>query len=151
VRLKDKLDPESEPFVFANAHFDHKGSEARHQSARLMWRQHVSSKPGQAVIMAGDFNSGEDSNPYNALVKGAGQIKDGDEPLIDTYRVIHPERTEMEATFTKWVGHRECKRIDWVLHSRAFTTLSASINYTNDQGQHPSDHYPVQAVLRRTQ
>ena len=32
-----------------------------------------------------------------------------------------------------------------------FTTLSASINYTNDKGQHPSDHYPVQAVLRRTQ
>lgn len=150
VRLKDRLDSDSEPFVFTNAHFDHKGSEARHESARLMWRRHVSSKNSEAVIMTGDFNSGEDSDPYNALVKGAGQIKKGDEPLIDTYRVIHPERTEMEATFTRWVGHREGNRIDWVLHSGTFTTLSASINYTNEEGQHPSDHYPVQAVLRRT-
>ncbi len=149
VRLKDKQDPDSEPFVFANAHFDHKGREARHQSGRLMWRQHIGGKPGEAVILTGDFNSGEDSDPYNALVKGEGQTVEGDEPLIDTYRAAHPERRDGEATFTRWIGNREGNRIDWVLHSNEFITLDAAINYTNDAGQYPSDHYPVQAIIRR--
>ena len=149
VRLQDKYDPDSEPFVFANAHFDHKGREARHQSAKLMWRRHIRSKPEEAVILAGDFNSGEDSDPYNALVRGEGQRIEGDSPILDTYRVVHPERSEKEATFTKWIGNREGLRIDWILHSKSFTTLNASINYTNDNGRHPSDHYPIEAILRR--
>ena len=149
VRLKDKKDPESEPFVFANAHFDHRGQVARKESARLMWRQHVSGRPGEAVVLTGDFNAGEGTEPYEALVNGAGQRKEDEVPLLDTYRVIHPERSEGEATFTKWNGNRTGNRIDWVLHSKAFTTLRAEINYTNQQGQYPSDHYPVEAVIRR--
>lgn len=149
VRLQDKHDPDSEPFVFANAHFDHKGREARHQSARLMWRQHIRGKPDEAVILAGDFNSGEDSDPYNALVKGNGQLTKSDAPIIDAYRAAHPERSEKEATFTKWIGNREGHRIDWILHSKSFATLNALINHTNDNGRYPSDHYPIEAVLRR--
>jgi endonuclease/exonuclease/phosphatase family metal-dependent hydrolase len=149
VRLQDKHDPDSEPFVFANAHFDHKGREARLQSARLMWRQHIRGKPDEAVILAGDFNSGEDSDPYNALVKGNGQLTENDAPIIDSYRAAHPERSEKEATFTKWIGNREGHRIDWILHSKSFATLNALINHTNDNGQYPSDHYPIEAVLRR--
>lgn len=150
VRLRDRKDPESEPFVFANAHFDHRGKKARRESAKLMWRQHMSGQPDEAVIFTGDFNAGEGSAPYKALVEGAGQVKEGERPIIDTYRAIHPERQADEATFTRWVGNRAGARIDWVLHSDQFTTLSAAINYTNDGGRYPSDHYPVQAVLRRS-
>ncbi|MEM6916008.1 MAG: endonuclease/exonuclease/phosphatase family protein [Verrucomicrobiota bacterium] len=149
VRLKDKLDPGRAPFVFANAHFDHKGKEARHQSAKLMWRQHIGGRPDEAVILTGDFNAGEGSDPYKALVQGVGQREDGDRPLVDTYRAIHVEKNPNESTFTRWTGNRVGARIDWVLHSDRFTTLSAEINYTNDGGQFPSDHYPVQAVVRR--
>ncbi|MEM7599799.1 MAG: endonuclease/exonuclease/phosphatase family protein [Verrucomicrobiota bacterium] len=151
VRLKDRLDPESDSFVFANAHFDHKGAEARYESARLMWRQHLAGKPEEAVILTGDFNAGEGSDPYQALVEGAGQRKEGEQPLIDSFRAIHLEQMPDESTLTKWSGNRLGARIDWVLHSDEFMTLSAAINYSNNAGQYPSDHYPVQAVVRRSQ
>ncbi|MEC7200043.1 MAG: hypothetical protein VXW84_05360, partial [Verrucomicrobiota bacterium] len=69
-------------------------------------------------------------------------------PLIDAYRVIHPAPMDDEASFSRWVGHRAGKRIDWILHSNDFVTLHANINYTQEGGRYPSDHYPVEATLR---
>jgi len=62
--------------------------------------------------------------------------------------VIHPERTPNEATSTGWRPTRQGSRIDWILHSPDFITLNAGINYTQETGRYPSDHYPVEAVLR---
>ncbi|MCL4177599.1 MAG: endonuclease/exonuclease/phosphatase family protein [Verrucomicrobia bacterium] len=69
-------------------------------------------------------------------------------PLIDTYRVIHPERSPDESSTSRWTGVRQGRRIDWILHSADFTTLNAAINYTQELGRYPSDHYPVAGVLR---
>ena len=129
-------------FAFANTHFDHRGSQARLESAKLIrrWAESVE----MPVILAGDFNAGEDSDPYNVLARANGVAS-----FVDSYRAIHPKKCLREGTFSQWIGRREGSRIDWILHSAEFLTLNASINYMNEEGRYPSDHYPAQAILRR--
>ena len=39
-------------------------------------------------------------------------------------------------------------RIDWILRSKGFSTVSAGIDRANNNGRYPSDHFPVEAILR---
>jgi endonuclease/exonuclease/phosphatase family metal-dependent hydrolase len=144
VALRDRRSSH-DAFVFANVHFDHRGKEARKESARLM-RQRADEIEGQyPVIITGDFNTTEDLQPYAILVQAR---ESNGEKLVDTYRGVHPVRSRFESTSSRWTGRREGSRIDWILHSSEFKTLKASINYTQDEGRYPSDHYPVEAVIR---
>lgn len=141
VILRDRKG-KGQRFAFANTHFDHRGSQARLESAKLIgrWAESVE----MPVILAGDFNAGEGSAPYNVLARA-----DGLAVFVDSYRAVHSKKGTGEGTFSGWIGRREGSRIDWILHSARFLTLNASINYTNEEGRYPSDHYPVQAILRR--
>ena len=145
VQLRD-LRANGAEFVFINTHFDHRGRTARLESARLIRKQTEKlQQQGRPFLITGDFNTTEDGQPYQALLSGS----DDDSPaLIDAYRQTYPVRSPNESTFSRWVGHREGSRIDWILHSQDFTTLVSGINYTNENGRYPSDHYPVQAILR---
>lgn len=132
--------------VFANVHFDHRGPQARLESAKLMrakWEEFQNDNI--PLIITGDFNTDEDKAPYAALVNAEGFTGT---KLIDSYRVTHPERSADELSFGDWIGKREGTRIDWILHSPDLVTRSSVINYTQDNGRYPSDHYPVEAVLR---
>jgi len=144
VALRDRHG-DDRPFVFANVHFDHRGTEARKESAQLIRQRAEEVLDQYPVILTGDFNTTEDDAPYAILVQAQGSTG---VPLIDTYRFIHPDRSPLEASFSAWTGVRNGSRIDWILHSPQFTTLNANINTTRDQGRYPSDHYPVEAVLR---
>ena len=131
--------------IFANVHFDHRGTEARLESAKLMrarWEEFEGEYP---LVITGDFNTDEDRAPYAALVNAEGFAGT---KLIDSYRAVHPERSPNEETFGAWVGKREGTRIDWIIHSPDLVTRNATINYTQDNGRYPSDHYPIEAVLR---
>ncbi len=100
---------------------------------------------GIPFIITGDFNTTEDDEPYAELIFGSEGNKI---PILDSFRQANPERSPNESTFSRWVGTRKGTRIDWILHSRKFGTLQSAINYTHDGGRYPSDHYPVQAILR---
>lgn len=141
VRLMDR-DTESE-FIFANTHYDHIGQQARIASSEII-RKWLAKFPQTPVVITGDFNSAIGSKPYQQLLDGGSP----ELSLVDTYRAIYPQATEREGTSSRWNGNRSGARIDWILHSKQFSTLNAAIDYHNDQGQYPSDHYPVQATLR---
>lgn len=145
VQLKD-LNNEGASFVFLNTHFDHRGKSARLESARLI-RQRAEEIMGKSLpfIITGDFNTTEDGQPYDALVTGSEGNKI---PIIDSFRQANQERNPDESSSSRWTGNRKGTRIDWVLHSGEFKTLQSVINYTNEDGRYPSDHYPVQAILR---
>lgn len=132
-------------FIFANAHYDHRGKVARLESAKLMRKQWESIEEDFSLIITGDFNTTEDGKPYATLINGPD---DGSAKLIDSYRVIHPQRQPNEASFGGFKGLRKGSRIDWILHSKKFTTRNATINYTQENGRYPSDHYPIEALLR---
>ncbi|MGI9516016.1 MAG: endonuclease/exonuclease/phosphatase family protein [Pirellulaceae bacterium] len=142
VRLRDRAHSGAE-LVFANTHFDHKGSDARAGAAQLI-RHRLIDNDATPLILAGDFNTACESAPWQSLI---GDAENGQRTLIDSYRVIFPTAGN-EGTSNHWIAKRDGPRIDWILHSQEFVTVNAGINYHNLRGRYPSDHYPVQAVLR---
>jgi len=137
--LRDRNDSSKE-FVFANTHFDHRGGKARLESAHLL-HQRASELSGAPVILTGDFNCPEGSEPWQALT--ATKL------LRDTRRVRHPEPGEPEGTFNGFKGRSDGGRIDWILATEHFQVTAADIDRTNKDGRYPSDHFPVTAVLNR--
>ena len=74
--------------------------ESRKQAARLLKKRIQELKGNVRVIVTGDFNAREDSDPYLGLVDGK---------ILDTYRMAHKSRTE-EAEHIKrmeWENIRE--------------------------------------------
>jgi endonuclease/exonuclease/phosphatase family metal-dependent hydrolase len=130
-------------FYFLNTHWDHRGQQARLESAKLM-REWMRKKAGNSpVILTGDFNCPETSAPMRTLIRGVGD----DGPWTDTYRQLHSKVEDDEATFHGFRGTRKGSRIDFILHSPHFRTVEASIDRMNRDGRYPSDHFPVHAVL----
>jgi endonuclease/exonuclease/phosphatase family metal-dependent hydrolase len=151
VKLRDRRRPDARPILFLNTHFDHLGAQARVESARLLRRQTLALGQGCDVIVTGDFNAGEDSEPYRALF---GQVEDQTSPLVDAFRIAHPKAGPNEGTFSGFkAGAIAGARIDWIGVSRDWQVARAEIDRTARDGRTPSDHFPVIAVLRanRTQ
>jgi endonuclease/exonuclease/phosphatase family metal-dependent hydrolase len=143
VRLRDRLSEDAE-FVFANTHFDHRGPEARLQSAKLI-RKRLIDESEWPFVMTGDFNCGFQSEPYQALVSPPDSES---RRVHDSFHDIHPKQTGREGTTSQWNGSANGARIDWILHTGGFITLNADIDHLQQQGRFPSDHYPVNAILK---
>ncbi|RUL84680.1 endonuclease/exonuclease/phosphatase family protein [Tautonia sociabilis] len=145
VELRDLTSPDSRPIAVFNTHFDHRGRVARVESARLIRSKIAELASGALVVVTGDFNAAEGSEPYRALF-------DGDAPdpqLIDTYRAVHPERSAGEGTFSGFRAEDvDGPRIDWIAASPGWEVRSATIERPDRDGRTPSDHFAVTAVLR---
>ncbi len=146
VKLVDRKQANAKPILFFNTHFDHRGPEARAQSARLLRRRAAEMGKACRVIVTGDFNEGEGSEPYRALF---GPVGEGQSPLRDTYRIAYPGRATNEGTFSGFKADGTSgPRIDWIGASKDWQVLKAAIDRTARDGRTPSDHFPVTAVLR---
>lgn len=140
VKLRSKSN--GEPFLFANTHFDHKGSIARFESAKLV-RSRLRDIAGKLPsVITGDFNCGEGSAPYRILTEPEKGFR-------DTFRLANPERDPgNEFTFTGFGLRLGKARIDWVLCSDQWTMVDAGIDrYRGKDGRFPSDHEPVYSIL----
>ncbi|MGH2948227.1 MAG: endonuclease/exonuclease/phosphatase family protein [Solirubrobacteraceae bacterium] len=125
-----------------NTHFEAFDATARENSAHLLLERMEDFDPTLPVVVTGDFN--EPASPgrtvYDLLVTNG--------PLLDSWE----EAEKRSALFATFHGYRplvpDGDRIDWILTTPGTTTLSAKINTFEQDGQFPSDHLPVQAVLR---
>lgn len=144
TRLKDKESKENpadgREFLFANTHFDHRGTEARKQSAILLRRRLSEMAPQLPIIVTGDFNCDQGSEPYQELLE--------ENVLTDSYRSLHPTREDNEGTFHGFSGTPGAARIDWILTTEQFKPTKASIDRTHVDGRYPSDHFPVTTVFQ---
>lgn len=147
VMLDDLEDNDSTPIFFTNTHYDHRGKQARHESSKLIRRMRDKMEADSPIILTGDFNTSEDTDAYKALTN-AGESEYKYSNLLDSYRIIHPIRSDLEATFSGFSNRRKGSRIDYVFHSGHFKTINAAIDYSVEDGRNPSDHYPVTAILR---
>ncbi|XAM01105.1 endonuclease/exonuclease/phosphatase family protein [Phycisphaeraceae bacterium D3-23] len=139
-------------WLVVNTHFDHRGSTARTESAKLLARFIEAKREAiggdlPAVLM-GDFNSAIDSPPYNALMGS-----DGGPRLFDSY-LVAAQRAPLEpgsgeGTFNGFRSRTNGARIDWVLVTPNVIVEEAGIDRVQVDGRNPSDHDPVWAVLRR--
>jgi len=147
VKLRNRYSESLSPILFLNTHFDHRGPQARLESAKLIRQQLEKLGKGCAIIVTGDFNSGEGSPPYKALFD---ETNGQQSPVIDCYRKMHPEREKNEGTATGFKATQTGgSRIDWIACSRDWEIMDAKIDRTERDGRTPSDHFPVEVVLRR--
>ena len=149
VRLKDRQAPQARPVLFFNTHFDHRGNEARARSAALIRQRLREQGPQDSLIVTGDFNDGDGGEPHRQLF---ADLAGTPSPVVDTFRVKHPQPGPNEGTFTEFLEKNTGgPRIDWIAVSRDWEIESAAIDRTAREGLTPSDHFPVTATLRRAE
>jgi endonuclease/exonuclease/phosphatase family metal-dependent hydrolase len=132
------------PLYIYNVHFDHESQESRERSAALLIERIQGRADADPIIVAGDFNAGED-NPAMEILRGAGRA--AGPRLRDSYRVLHPAATEV-GTFNGFDGTASGPKIDGVFVSDGWRVDAAAIVRTSIDGRYPSDHFPVVATLR---
>lgn len=132
-------------FVFANAHFDHKGTVSRTEGAKVLSQELAGIADGAPLILTCDLNDTEDGEAYAALIRP-------ETPMAirwaDAYRAVHRQRLNGERSFHGFAGGTTGSRIDYILHTAQFQSVEAEINRTrSSDGRYPSDHYAVTAVI----
>jgi endonuclease/exonuclease/phosphatase family metal-dependent hydrolase len=133
--VDDKL---GTPFYIYNLHLDHISQPAREKSASLLLNRIAARAPRLPVIVTGDFNTGE-SNPVTQAVAKV---------LRDTFRVVHPQATEVGTANQFKLGNTTGEKIDYIFVEPATEVISADIVRTSVGGRYPSDHFPVVARIR---
>ena len=143
-------EPTGKKIYVYNTHFDHLSENARQRAAKQLM-EHIASRKNRdvPVVVIGDMNCGEQS-PAIRFMKGGSMQLDGqtwESPykLVDTFRVVHPDATEV-GTFNGFRAPRQAK-IDYVFVSPALRTHSAEIIRTQREGRYPTDHFPIDAVI----
>nr|BFF20035.1 endonuclease/exonuclease/phosphatase family protein [Promicromonospora thailandica] len=127
-------------FVHINSHFDHQVENARVRSAQVVRDQVADS--GLPVVFTADCNAAAGASaPYDVLVTDGG--------LQDTWLAADRRLTPQVGTFPNYGAPvPDGERIDWILVTPGVDVRAAAINTWTRGGRYPSDHTPVQALLR---
>ncbi len=127
-------------FVF-NTHFDHRGQQARAESAIIINDKAKAITGDAPTILMGDFNSREDSKPYQTLL----------EMFYDTRYMPGRPWDGPHATFTNWKEVGQGGPIDYVFIRKANSEKLRIVRHevVDDmfRGFYPSDHLPVMAKI----
>ena len=140
VKLCDRQTQQS--LYYFNTHFDHIGSTARLESARLLLariKRVADSKT--SVILTGDFNTGPESDPYHTILTNS--------PLQDAKNLTETPHQGPNGTWaTFFVAHGLGDRIDYIFVTPQNTrVLKHAILTDSDTECYPSDHLPVLAEI----
>jgi endonuclease/exonuclease/phosphatase family metal-dependent hydrolase len=129
---------ETELHVFST-HFDHRGQQAKVQSALLLANL-VSALPADAhVILLGDLNSTPDSEALKTLTQRGG--------LQDSMMTSLSGHHGPIGTFKGFEANRYSgRRVDYVL-VRNLVVQQHAVLPDHYDGRQPSDHYPVLAEI----
>jgi endonuclease/exonuclease/phosphatase family metal-dependent hydrolase len=129
-------------FVVLNTHLDDESEYSRERAAQLI-RDRIRSFPlGLPVIVTGDFNdAAQQSAPYDVLMNDTG--------LSDAWLAAKTRRTPVYRTWHDYRPlQRDGSRIDWLLTRGPVAVDAAGLNTFSRKGQFPSDHLPLQVLLR---
>jgi endonuclease/exonuclease/phosphatase family metal-dependent hydrolase len=138
LKLKDRQS--RTVFFVVNTHFDHKGSQARLESARLLVSRLGDKFSGHPVLLTGDFNTVPGTLPYKALV--AAESADS-EVFRDTYELSVQKPEGPDSTWNGFKAIVPEQRIDFVFTSGSIHVHQHRILADQRDGRFPSDHLPV--------
>lgn len=148
-------------FWFFNLHMDHRGVEARRQSARLVLSRIERMCGGEPVILTGDFNVDQTNESYRLL---------DDSPILDDAYKVAGVRYALNGTFNAFDPNRKTdSRIDHIFvgggivverygiltdtyrsqaqEEVALRDFPREVTMRKAVARTPSDHFPVCAVL----
>jgi endonuclease/exonuclease/phosphatase family metal-dependent hydrolase len=125
-------------FFFFNTHFDHMGEEAKKQSALLLSEKIRTIARLQPLVITGDFNSNEDSEPYKIMTRLFEDARDRADKKVES----------MPTTYLGFPADiTETNIIDHIFVSPHFGVKEYEIAADNSGGYFPSDHLPVWTSL----
>jgi endonuclease/exonuclease/phosphatase family metal-dependent hydrolase len=139
-------------FYILNLHLDHVSQPSREKSAVLLAERIKNRRYKDPFVVTGDFNVGETNSVVkylkgvSGLDVGTGQEAVNPVPMVDTFRILHPDAEDV-GTFNGFKGNRQGDKIDYVFTLPTVKVLEAQILYDNVDGRYPSDHFPVVAHL----
>ena len=148
--------------LFINLHMDHRGVQARAESAKLVLERIKELSDGNPVIVTGDFNTDQHSEPY-ALLQNSGVVRDS----YDAAEFLYAPN----GTYFAFEPYRYTeKRIDHLFVNDGFRVKRYGVltdtyraRLTDEQkasgkeqvsekspdytARTPSDHYPIMIVV----
>jgi len=126
-------------FWVFNTHFDHIGTEARKNSARLILQKIESlNNSGLPVILMGDFNCNPESEPIKIIT---GKLHDSQ--MADKSMSMGPV-----GTFNGFDVEKPAReRIDFIFTGNGASAKSYFVMRDQHEGKVASDHYPVVADI----
>ena len=135
VKLKQKSS--GKVFFLFNTHFDHKGSVARSESAKLILQKIEEIATGFPVLLTGDFNCVPGSDPYQTLT--------AEEALTDAFVASRSPHYGPKGTYNgfRMTEKDDERRIDMVFARGEVTVLKHAVLTDSKGGRFPSDHFPV--------
>jgi endonuclease/exonuclease/phosphatase family metal-dependent hydrolase len=144
LKLKDRKTGQT--FFAFNTHFDHRGQEARRESAKLTLRKIHEIAGDAPVVLTGDFNGTPDSPPYKLLT--AEPETDGAFRLRDAFSASANQPRGPTGTWNGFDRIVPGRRIDYILVTPMVQVVShTTIDESRDE-RFPSDHLPVLAEVR---
>ncbi len=140
VRFRDRVT--GQEFYFWNTHLDHQIQLAREKGATLIRERVDALQTRLPVLLVGDFNAEAGANKaYNILT--------GDGGFRDLWLAADQRRNENLNTFHNFAGPKPGGvRIDWILGRGVASVSTAEIVTFSENGQFPSDHFPVIVRLK---
>ena len=136
--VKDKVS--GDVFFHFNTHFDHVGWEARVQSSQLILKKVAElSDSNNPVIVTGDFNVDQDSDPYKVMRDAPG--------FSDTYDVARIKYAN-NGTFNSFdLTKTSDRRIDHIFVNDKIKVSRYGVLTDTYHNRYPSDHFPVMAEI----
>lgn len=143
LKLKDK--ESGIQWMFYNTHFDHRGVQAREESAKVIMKLIADTNHGLPAVLLGDFNITKEQKPYEILTsswKGCYQLK-------DARSITESPHKGGEITATGFKDNYG-KIIDFIFVSDGIKVKSHQYLNVKEGEIFISDHYPVEAELKIT-
>jgi endonuclease/exonuclease/phosphatase family metal-dependent hydrolase len=143
VKFRDM--PTRHEVYYFNTHLDHQVQTAREKSAQLIRQRVEALATTLPVLLGGDFNADAGTNKvYDLLVDDKG--------FKDTWSMAAERRGDVVGTFNNFgKPQKNGARIDWILARGPVEVDAAEIVTFQQNGQYPSDHFPVAVWLRLPQ
>jgi len=127
-----KVGTSSPSMLLWSTHFDHRGTQARIESAKLIVAKSQALSEGKTpVAIMGDFNCTPESEPFQVFIDAGYKS------------AIKSE----EGTFHGFKGNTDGRQIDFIFLNDKWITKSAEILRPRKIGKSASDHDPVVAFV----
>ena len=140
AKFRDRVSKKT--FYHFNTHFDHRGEQARTESASLILRRIGEIAGTHPFILTGDLNVREASEAYKTLTKGAPKAS-----LEDAKSASVNGHFGGESTFSAFKELEPGMKIDYVFVRKGLTVVEHGVLSDRWDGLWASDHLPVLAEI----
>ena len=126
-------------YFILNTHFDHRGQQARVESAKLILKKIEALGGVQPIVIMGDFNVTTDNEAYKTLAYS--------DSFSDAKSISITPPKGRNGTFNAFKMKHQVYQIDYIFVNKKVKVNSYEVASPTYDGRQVSDHYPVMVEL----